>query len=569
VCIISLHIALIGCTHEPKSGNLATDSEHDRAGPVSPRILPPLPDIISPPVNEERELDAPEAAQPNPPMSQLPGEPPMPDTREAICDEGINKPLVNGVAKIFYGTDTPTHVPLTPGQIKAIGDFNGCSGLLITPNWVLTASHCQLSGRAEFCIGDQPNDPSICVRGRRTIDHPTGDMALLELEQAMTVFAPDVIPIPIFTENLNNSWIGRTAEAAGYGQDENGQMGRREFVAEPIVELYGDTVTIDGEGRHGVCFGDSGGPLMAIAEDGSTRVIGALSNGDGSCVGRDNYTRVDTYRNWIEQYTGPTQPPGPQSCGENTSEGSCQDGVRSVLYCNAADELVSESCGADQHCAWSPNEGGWRCLADENDPCGGVSYTGACTNGVLTWCDEGVVQRRHCADCGEVCGQYDSKVGFRCLENQCEGMPATGRCDGNVAIWCDGSGQTQRRDCGARGQTCAYVDDVIGNFCSGSGQCDGLSYEGQCDGQVAIWCDENGNPKSMECSRTDRQCRFVNESVGFYCTDCGDVGFQGRCDGDTAVWCNRRGQLESRNCAEAGQVCRYVSDESGFFCDSN
>jgi len=564
-----LGLFLLGCTAEPTTKSQLTGSDQRIPSDQTANILPPLPEIISPANGQDPEAGAHEDTEPTMPMSEPPAETPRVEPETPMCDDGINKPLPNGVAKIFFGTDTPTHVTLSPGQIKAVGDFNGCSGLLIAPTWVLTAAHCQLSSRAQFCIGDQPDDANICIRGRRTINHPSGDIALVELEGALTVLAPDVIPIPIFTDSLDNSWIGQTAEAAGYGQDENGRMGRREFVAEPIVALYGDAVTVDGEGEHGVCFGDSGGPLMVIASDGSTRVIGALSNGDGSCVGRDNYTRVDTYLDWIEGYTGPTQAPGPQGCGDITSEGSCQDGTKGVAYCSTTDELVNEVCENEQHCAWSSGDRGWRCLPSETDPCRGVTYQGTCTNGVLTWCDKGVVQRRHCHDCGEVCGQYDAKVGFRCLENQCEGMPVGGRCDGDVAVWCDGAGRIERRDCRARGQRCAFVDEEIGYFCTGSGRCDGLSYEGTCDGQVAIWCDEDGNPKSMECSRTDRQCRFVNDNVGYYCTDCGDVSFQGRCDGDTAVWCNRRGQLEARDCAAQSESCRFINDESGFFCSSN
>ena len=47
-----------------------------------------------------------------------------------------------------------------------------------------------------------------------------------------------------------------------------------------------------------------GGPLLGIASDGSPRVIGDLTGGDGSCVDHDNYTRIDLSRQWIEDHVG-------------------------------------------------------------------------------------------------------------------------------------------------------------------------------------------------------------------------------------------------------------------------
>ena len=214
---------------------------------------------------------------------------------------------------VYYGTAEPTVMPLLPGQAIAIGTFGGCSGTIIAPTWVLTATHCGLRGGAEFCVGERADDPSTCMGSLRAYDNPAGDMTLVELDRDARQALPALVPIPILTDDMDQGWIGRTAEAAGYGQQEDGGYGEREFTAEPIVSLDADDVTIDGEGRHGVCFGDSGGPVMAVGADGSARVAGNLSNGDGSCVGRDHYTRVDVHRAWIEEHTGPTLPP--EGCG--------------------------------------------------------------------------------------------------------------------------------------------------------------------------------------------------------------------------------------------------------------
>ena len=125
-------------------------------------------------------------------------------------------------------------------------------------------------------------------------------------------------------------------------------------------------LTIDGQGMRGVCFGDSGGPVMVIAADGTVRVAGDLSNGDGSCVGQDNYTRADVHRAWIEGFTGPT--------------------------------------------VVDPGGGG----GDAGDPCVGLDERGRCDGPVARWCQGGAPRQRDCAACGQACDWVDDVMGFYC-----------------------------------------------------------------------------------------------------------------------------------------------------------
>ena len=321
-----------------------------------PRSFPRLVDggSSTPAVDAGPALPSPDAGVVVAPDAGVDGEPPLND----MCGD------TRLATRVFHGTLEPSYLPMTPGQVMAVGTFGGCSGTLITERWVLTAAHCSLRSGARFCIGRDPADPDVCFTAARVVDNPRGDMTLVELDADATSRAPDVRPVPILTEDLSSAWIGRTAEAAGYGQTETGSSGTRKFTAEPIVSLSGDTLTIDGEGRHGVCFGDSGGPVMVIAADGSVRVAGDLSNGDPSCVGRDNYTRVDVYRDFIESYTGPTEvePPPP----------------------------------------------------DPMDPCGGVDEFGACEGQVARWCEMGVPKSRDCAACGERCAVVPEVGGVYC-----------------------------------------------------------------------------------------------------------------------------------------------------------
>ena len=63
--------------------------------------------------------------------------------------------------RIYFGTTAPSYVPLTPGQIQAIGSWTKagsrsifCSGTLIAPRFVLSADHCELAVGDTFCFGD-------------------------------------------------------------------------------------------------------------------------------------------------------------------------------------------------------------------------------------------------------------------------------------------------------------------------------------------------------------------------------------------------------------------------------
>ncbi|MBX3247369.1 MAG: trypsin-like serine protease [Myxococcales bacterium] len=361
---------------------------------------------------------------------------------------------------VYYGTLEPTAMPLTAGQILAIGSLSGCTGTFINDNWVLTAKHCRARTGARFCVGANPASPNICFQAVEVRDHPSQDMTLLRVDAPASSRAPTLEPIPINTVMLDNTWIGVTAEAAGYGQQENGRSGERKFTAQPIDGFERpEFVVINGEGTRGVCFGDSGGPVMILAADGTIRVAGALSWGDPSCVGRDRYSRTDIAVTWIESFTGPTVVEGGR-CGTLTAEGRCVGNT--AVYCQD-DMLVSDRCSGA--CGWSGADEGYRCI-EGADPCGGLDASGACEGNVARWCERGQIRQRDCGSCGEVCGNVPEVGGAYCRPDACAGLDYLGRCDGDTAVWCDENGTVQQRDCARRGLRCDFVNDSIGYFCT-------------------------------------------------------------------------------------------------------
>ena len=86
-----------------------------------------------------------------------------------------------------------------------------------------------------------------------------------------------------------------------------------------------------------------------------------------------------------------------------------------------------------------------------------------------------------------------------------------------------------------------------------SDPCDGVGYQGYCDGNTAVWCDNN-QLVSQDCELQNKICG-VDGSGNYRCVDpCDGETITGRCDGNTAVWCER-GQVYREDCSLLGKNC--------------
>lgn len=100
-------------------------------------------------------------------------------------------------------------------------------------------------------------------------------------------------------------------------------------------------------------------------------------------------------------------------------------------------------------------------VVNPSNPCGRIPPEGQCTGLQLTQCNRGQLE---VTQCDGYC-DYDPDNGrYRCYdEDPCEGLTRVGECDGEVARWCE-SGRPRERDCAACGQICSGVAQV-GVYC--------------------------------------------------------------------------------------------------------
>lgn len=103
--------------------------------------------------------------------------------------------------------------------------------------------------------------------------------------------------------------------------------------------------------------------------------------------------------------------------------------------------------------------------------------------------------------------------------------------------------------------------------------CGGIGWEGVCDGNTAVWC-QDGQLVQFNCESQGQVCGDAGD-LGNYCIDappppapvdpCADLDYYGACDGNTAVWCDDDGYHEY-DCAEQGLRCGWTGRRYGYWC---
>ncbi|TDG95919.1 hypothetical protein EPR50_G00243920 [Perca flavescens] len=236
--------------------------------------------------------------------------------------------------RIVGGTECPRGE--CPWQVLLVYKDKGfCGGVIYTPTWIITASHCLEDTEARFLkvVAGEHNTQlaegseqwiqvsQIIVHEnyvKRTADN---DIGLLRLA-APIVYTPYAVPACLPTRPLAERvlWAVAKHTVSGWGRrSENGptstvlrrlavpRIRTQVCVEESGVEIT-DNMFCAGyiEGLQDSCKGDSGGPLVTLYGK-TVFLLGIVSWGKGCARpgAYGIYTRVSNYLPWIHNRTAP------------------------------------------------------------------------------------------------------------------------------------------------------------------------------------------------------------------------------------------------------------------------
>jgi hypothetical protein len=211
------------------------------------------------------------------------------------------------------GTTDPADVQLDEARANAVarltlrlapgGQRLDCSAVVIGERLAASAAHCT-RGRevlgGELAIGRDADAPIERLPIARVERHPELDLIAVELASPVAGTPGALSPLPVLALSREaGELIEGELLLAGYGQGDDGRLGTRAFLVEPVHAVAEQSVTVTGSGETGACLGDSGGPLLARVQGGELVAIGVLSRGSASCVGLDQYVRLDAALAWL------------------------------------------------------------------------------------------------------------------------------------------------------------------------------------------------------------------------------------------------------------------------------
>lgn len=241
------------------------------------------------------------------------------DTATLQGNLGSRSQIVGG--KLVTATDSIARSVVLIYILPESGIPQTCTGSFITKQHILTAAHC-VSDIENMSVTqglDPMNDSEMKVfKIKKVLRHfsydenkntDRNDIAIITIEENDSVIQPVKLPtVDMIKDFSSNKPTKLKLKSLGYGLSQESSETPDYKLRQVQMKFSSQSISnewmADQETGHGVCFGDSGGPII-LQNNGATTIVGVASGVQDNCHSKSVFMNVFYYLDWIVTNTSP------------------------------------------------------------------------------------------------------------------------------------------------------------------------------------------------------------------------------------------------------------------------